>query len=684
MNHFIKTNKRFFVVLFLALFISITGYTQNDNLLTRTTEMVNTLRELDRSDARLPGYESLIQEIFSGRKIQKQAGPVLEQFFRSEKSFAGKRYVLDQLEKAGTPSAIQFISKMLTFDSSAELALMTLQGIPGPGVNKILKKSLQKASPTIKPGIINALGNRQDNSAVKLISGFISDKNPLLSSSAISALGKIGTPEATASLTKALQSGEKNNQFLIMESLIDNAEQLNSQNQKSRAFEIYSSLLSADPPEMIAVAAIKGKMETTSGNPADILKEELNSSPDGLKPGVINLVKNLPGSWQSGRELLRAPGLQDIDKSRLMVILAERNDKSILDDVTQFIGHKEPVYRESAIYSLTRIADLKSLPLMAELAATRSGKEQEIAREGLYRLPGKEVDAYILQKAANAQDVAEKMEYIKAVGERNIPSAAQVLIQAAKSPSQEVRIESYRSLAKVAGKENMSELVGLLMGSENNREKQELERVLFLVSTKEGQENAATDEIVACLNKTAEKEKKSSLISVLGSIKKPDDLNVLQNYLNSEDIDLKLSAIRALSEWPNAGPAENLKKIITESDDLRLKTLALRGFTQVVVNDEAFPNEKKVKELLFGMESAPNVSEKKLVISALGKVSSRESLKALVDQMKNPGDLRPELEAAILNMVPQLMRGNQENTLTELKRLAPLTNNADILKWLKN
>ncbi|MFA5533030.1 MAG: HEAT repeat domain-containing protein [Mariniphaga sp.] len=684
MDQLITTSKRFFLVSILALFISLPGLSKNENLPARTAEMLGTLTNIDRNDTSLPEFESLIQEIFAGKKVQKQAKPLLVQFFKSEKSFAGKRFVLQELEKMGTPSAVQFMAELLTIDTSSELALMALQGIPGAKVNKILRKSIKKADPSILPGMINALGKRQDYRATSIISGYINDKNPLLATTAISALGKIGTPDATALLTRAMQSGNKQNQFIITEALLDRAEQLVKQNQTNRAFEIYNSIRAADVPEMIAIAAIKGKMETSSGNPADILKEELSTSPDHLKPGVIDLVKNLPASWKSGREFLQVPGLQDIDKSRLLVILAERNDKSIFDEVNQFIHHKEPVYRESAIYALTKIAELKDIPLLAELAATRSEKEQEIARGGFYRLPGKDVDAFILQKASGTQDIAEKTEYIKAIGERNIPSAAQVLIQTARNDNRDIRIESYRSLAKVAGKENLKELTELLLAAENSREKQELERTLYLVSTKEGQENAATEEIVAFLKNTPEKEKKSSLISVLGSIKKPGDINVLQHYLNSEDVDIQLSAIRALSEWPNAGPAENFKKMINNTDDLRVKTLALRGFTQVLVNDGSYPNGKKVNELLFGLENAPNVNEKKLVISALGKVSSSESLKALVDHLKNPGDLRPELEAAILNMVPQLMRENKNNTTTELKRVKPYTSNAEILKWLNN
>ncbi|MDD2381602.1 MAG: HEAT repeat domain-containing protein, partial [Mariniphaga sp.] len=302
MDQLITTSKRFFLVSILALFISLPGLSKNENLPARTAEMLGTLTNIDRNDTSLPEFESLIQEIFAGKKVQKQAKPLLVQFFKSEKSFAGKRFVLQELEKMGTPSAVQFMAELLTIDTSSELALMALQGIPGAKVNKILRKSIKKADPSILPGMINALGKRQDYRATSIISGYINDENPLLATTAISALGKIGTPDATALLTRAMQSGNKQNQFIITEALLDRAEQLVKQNQTNRAFEIYNSIRAADVPEMIAIAAIKGKMETSSGNPADILKEELSTSPDHLKPGVIDLVKNLPASWKSGRE----------------------------------------------------------------------------------------------------------------------------------------------------------------------------------------------------------------------------------------------------------------------------------------------------------------------------------------------------------------------------------------------
>ncbi len=682
MYQFILKNKRLLISLFLVLIFSVAGQAnQNENIPQRTAEMLRTLESIERVDFQSDESGSLIQEIFSNKKYQKQAGPMLNEFFLSEKNFAGKRYFMNELKKAGTPAAMNYLAELLTIDPSAELALMTLQGIPGESVNKLLRNSFSKASPKIKPGIISALGLRKDESSVSFISKFIGDEDPVISGAAVSALGKIGTSKASDVLTKALKSAGLKDQFPLMEALLENAEQLVSDNQSGRANELYYTVLAVNPPEMIALAAIKGKMNTTSGNAVDILKEELISAPDEFKPRLVDLVRTLPESYLSGQEFLQLPGIPDNEKARMMVVLSDRNDKSIFNEVLQFLDHEEPLYRESAISSLSKIAGVENIPLLAELASVRSGKEQELAREGIYRLPGQDIDSFILQKAAGSENESLLVEYIKAIGERDISSAGQVLVRTANNENQDVRLESYRTLAKVGTSDHLGEMINLLLKTGNSRERQELERAVVLVSTKEGPEKPITNEIVTWLNKTPETDKKAILISVLGSLKNPDDLNVLQTYLGSEDTDLQLSAIRALLEWPNAGPAAELKEIIGKSDDLRIKTLALRGFTRIISNDESFSDEKKAQELSFAMIHAPNVNEKKLVISAFGKIHSNESLRLLADQMADDENPRAELEAAILNMTPELIKQDREHTIEQLKRVMEYSDNDEIRKW---
>jgi HEAT repeat protein len=683
MYQFISKNKLILLVFFFVFIFTITGRTQERTIPQRTAAMLETLKGIESTNFKSTESEALIEEVFSNKKSLKQAEPLLNEFFLEDKGIAGKRYLMSELAKAKTPAAVNYLAGLLTYEPSASLALMHLQTIPGEQVDELLRSYFTKASPNLKPGIINALGLRQHEKSVSFISKFLDDKDSVFSASAVFALGKIGTPKATAALTNAIKSSGPEKKLMLAEALLLNAEQLEADNQPESAYEIYSTVLSVNPPTMSALAAIKGKINTSPGNEVDILKEELGNAPDELMTGLIGLVRMLPESYKSGRELLKLPGIPENDKVRLIVILAERNDKSILNDVLKFLDHEEPFYRESAILALSEIAEVESVPLLVKLASERNDKEQELARRAIYRLPGKEIDSFIIKKIEDAENLPHTVEYIRATAERMIPSAQQVLIRTAKNENQEVRLESYRSLAKVGTANHLDEIIDLLVTVENTRERQELERTVILVSTKEGLANPLTKEIVTRLNTTAEPGKKAILISVLGSLKNPDDLDVLLAYLNSEDIDLQLSAVRALSEWPNAGPAAGLKEIIGKTDDLRVKTLALRGFTQVIVNDINLSNEKKAGELKFAISQAPNVNEKKLVISAFGKVPSPESLTMLSDMMADNENPLPELEAAVLSIAPQLINQDRETTIKELNRILEYTDNDEIRKWIE-
>jgi hypothetical protein len=79
-------------------------------------------------------------------------------------------------------------------------------------------------------------------------------------------------------------------------------------------------------------------------------------------------------------------------------------------------------------------------------------------------------------------------------------------------------------------------------------------------------------------------------------------------------------------------------------------------------------DDQKAGELLYGLSVAPNDNEKKLIISGLGSIHSPVALGILADHMDDPG-LRPELEAAIISIVPRIIERHPDRTRDELKRI---------------
>ena len=684
MKSFYSNHKISFAGLLLVLFLVFSGFASaQENIANQTSEMIKTLEEIRRTDTELPGYPVLLNQIFSSKKNLRKAEHGLTVFFATEGNFAGKRWLLNRMLQTGSEEATEYMAGLLHEPNAAHLALMALQEVPGKTTGEFIKKQFTGATPVIQVGILQTLGEWRDAESVNFISKQTKNENPDVTNAAFLALGKIGTEESAAVLTKAVPIVRDENKTALMEALLVNAGYLAAENQPEKAFELYAELAEMNPPVAFAVAAVKGQMKTTPGNQAELLKENLKTASEKLKPELINLVAMMPASFSGGDELLQVPGLTEAEKLQLVLQLGRRGDKSIRDEALRFAEHENKEYHVPALRALAGVARTAEVPFLIKLAATGRGEEQVLARRILYTLPGNDVDEYLVNQLSGA-DEELAIEYLNAIGERNSADAAEALLQTVKNGSPAVRIEATKTLAKVAGAEETDEILQLLLAAESSRERKELERTLFLVATKNGSENAATEIIVEALKNAGDNENITSLLSVLGTIGNPEDVNVLKEYLSVEDTELQLAAIRALSEWPNAAPLEELKEVMNTAADERLKAMAVKGFTQLVLKESGFSEEKKVLELEYVLEQAANDREKQLVISALGKVPAIQSLQVLEEELKSPGKLRAELEAAVISILPELMEDHRTETVRQLQSIKEHTENEEILKWLKN
>ena len=682
MDHKIYNPRLFLTGICLLFIFSAPDLTFAGNgIAERTGKMLEVLSGLERSDADYPEYSKLIEDIFSGRRNFREAEPLLNEFLMAEGNHAGRRYFFSELQKTDNRRVTGYLQYHLSYQITGDLALQTLQAIPGSNINRTLRRSFSDAPPDIQAGIIAALGNRRDESSVSFISGFIDNDNSQLSRAAITALGKIGTERSADPLIETMKRGTHPEQEHITEILVENAGQFSSGNQPAFAFDIYGSVLDTDPPNQLAVAAIKGMMETTPGDPLEILKQHLLTSSPGLKHELIGLVRILPDSYNNGIELLRLDGITESEKIRLIMVLAYRGDRSIHGELKYFLEHEDPLFREPAIHALSKIATDEDIPLLASIASMTTDREQELAREGLYRMRGDEVDDIILEQAVSAIP-PHALEMIRAIGERNIPGGIPVLLESAKSIHPAIRMESYRSLGRIGQPDIVNQIVELMIKSSDSRDRNVLESILYIIAIKGDQEKVNTSGIKRYLPIYLRPDVRSALINVLGRIQNPDDLEVLLEHLDTDDMHLKINVIRALHDWPNAGPKKELRDIVEDTEDLRLKTMALRAHNQVVMNDTDLSHKEKAQNIGFGFDHAINNNEKKLIISALGRLPVIESLRILVDQISNP-DLQPETEAAILSIVQDVNDDDPVNTGKELERALNFTDNEDIRSFIK-
>jgi len=126
-----------------------------------------------------------------------------------------------------------------------------------------LRKALQKTSGKTRVGIINSLGERGDKKAVSALSKLISDSDDMTAEAAVSALGKVGGPQATEVLAKAKEEASDKLQLVVLDAYLKCADQLVAEGKKKQAYGIYKELYDPDMPAIIRTAALRGMVSVT-------------------------------------------------------------------------------------------------------------------------------------------------------------------------------------------------------------------------------------------------------------------------------------------------------------------------------------------------------------------------------------------------------------------------------------
>jgi HEAT repeat protein len=155
---------------------------------------------------------------------------------------------------------------MLTSDEYSDMARYALERIPGEAVDKALLEALTKTQGKVQVGIVNSLGERGYRPAAPEIAKMVGSSDQQVSGAAISALGKIGGPDALAALNKALQSAPEAQKMAVYDALLKIADKMAAAGDKLGASKIYVSMNKDGVPSMVRTAAMRGIAGGRGGN----------------------------------------------------------------------------------------------------------------------------------------------------------------------------------------------------------------------------------------------------------------------------------------------------------------------------------------------------------------------------------------------------------------------------------
>jgi len=598
-------------------------------------------------------------------------------FLQSDATLVGKYHICRKLAQMGTDESVPVLGQMLTHEDTSDMARYALESIPSAAADQALLEALKKTTGKIRIGIINTLGQRRSKKAVNNLKQFINNSDNATAVAAVAALGQIATHQAAEVLIQELDASNADLRFWILDTYLKCAHAMADRGENAQAFEMFKKLYQPEQTTTIRVASLRGMTYSSPDKANQLIIEAAESDDLTMKTAAIQII----GEHSEIKDIEPIVSMFDdfapLQKIQFLSAMANRSETSFLPQTIEAAKSSEESVRLAAYRALAKLGDASTVSILVNAAASSRGNERNVARESLYSLKDKRVNNEIVQQITKAEPKT-KVELIRSVSQRQIKNSSEILLKTAKDSDRNVRIESYRSLQDIAGFEQLPELLELIMDIENASELNEAVRAIAYASQSEPEKSI--DLVLAKLDSTQEKEKRTVLMKILGNIPNEKSLVVLRNSLNDEDEEIKAASIRALSEWPNAQPLNDLIDIAEHSENRLHRALALRGAVRLIGLDEARSNQQNTELFKIVMELASNTNEKKMILSALSRVHCIEALE-LAGQYLNDSETKEEASVAVLRIARRTADEHPQRVAEYLRTIHDISDNENIIEW---
>jgi HEAT repeat protein len=668
-------NRLFKVSVIVAVILCFGGviYAADSNEFGRLLSNIKTY-DFNKSRADLVKISDMIRDA-SGKPEMKAMEKQLDDFLKSDASYAAKDFVCRKLSVAGTEASVPALASMLTDEKVSDIARYALELIPGEAVDDALRQALPKANGNAKIGIINTLGVRGDKKAVELLTVLVGDSNETIAGAAVAALGRIDDRMATLAIAMAKDKATGPMQSKVLDAYLRCADRLTAKGQKDAAGAIYKQLYAAGEPMPVRVAAVRGLIVTAGDKTGDTVIEMLKSTDKPIQTVAIATLKDVAKTDVIKAAAGEMPNLAAEQQAQLISALADCGDKVALPAVQVAAKSTDASVRVAALKAMGTLGDVSSVDMLVATAAASGGEEQKAAQESLYRLRGADVDQAILRKLPEA-DANAKVELVRSCEQRDIKASVPVLMKTAKDADAKVRIESIKALRALAGPQDIPALIELQLAAAGN-DRGEFEKTVVVVARKIAEGKGQAEKVLAALPTAKDVDAKCSLLSVLGKIGDEAALPVLRDALGDKEDKIKDAAVRALSDWPTAAPAADLLKVAQTSKNQVHKTLALRGYVRLAGLKSSRPAEETMKMYKDAMALAADASEKKMVLSGLGSTNNFEAMQMAAGYLGDK-ELKEEAEAAVVKIAETTMKEHSRETKETLQKVIDGTTNESV------
>jgi HEAT repeat protein len=601
---------------------------------------------------------------------------------QSPASLFDKARACQQLSEIGTKDAVPALAELLPDQHLSAYARSGLEGISDPTAASALRAALRLVKGSLLAGVINSLGALRDPKAVPALRPFAEDPVSGVAKEALFALGLIGNGEAIAILRPALDAGPEAARSDAAAACLLAAEKHIAGGDAKTAMLLYDAVRTAKVPATCHAAATRGAILARQPNGMNFLMEQLTDRDPVVRNAALLTIREIPGPALA--EALNA----EIDKAppdlevQLLGALADCHNAASLQLLEAKAGGGDPEIRRTALRVLAGVADpSEAQALLKVVVESERTEEIELAASGLERLDGAAVNDLVLRELQSARNPAARVQLIGLLASRGAANAAPELLKQAADSDETVSVAAAAALESLAGAKEVPGLIALTKSLKARPARDAAEKAICRAAKSEGNGDAASEAVLAEMERSTDPVEKNSLVRVLVSLGYTKALPALIASMNDSNDAVAANAVENLGYWPDPAPVEALLSVAGASAKPELHPRAIASVIQlatIAADEHQGPDTLVLGWLERCGAAAQTAAERRRIISVLGRIPRLESFRLLLPWLDQP-DLQAEAQIAVVQIAPALVDSEESAAVKKaLQSIAATAKNAEI------
>jgi HEAT repeat protein len=592
---------------------------------------------------------------------------------KSEKAITCKKLAI-----YGTEQSVPALAPLLADKELSSWARIALEAIPGPAADAALRNALDNLEGRLLIGVINSVSVRRDALAVDTLTQKLADADTVVASAAAVAMGHIGGEKAAQALMQSMANAPVAVRSAGAEGCILCAEWLLAHDRAAEAVKLYDTVSQADVPNQRHLEAIRGAILARGSAGIPLLIEQLQS-PDKNRLAVgLRTARELPGRDVTEALAVELARLSPDRRPLLLLAIADRSDSAVLPIIYKSAQNGPDDLRITAINTLARLGDVSGVPVLLEAATENDADLQKAAVEALVRLPGKDVDADLQARLAQAKGKLRQV-LIELAGQRQISEAAAAVVSSLHDNDAGIRSAAVQTIGIIGQEQQTVDLVKLLQDTSGSVEQAGIEKALLSICGRSGTECIP---YLRPLTQSSNDQLHMTGLHALAVVGGPEALEAVKSAIQSAEPAVQDEAVRILSTWPHNWPDDSeagqaLLTLATSAEKMPHQVLALRGYLQYIRGSKKLSNEQKVAKIKDLLPHIKRPEERRQVIAVLGQAPSASALELLTSLAEDPA-VAEEVYSAMVQIASQDIRGiSRDQRRQVLQMVAEKSQNDD-------